>query len=114
MAQNFTGANNINLLLPLGQFGTRSMGGKDAAQARYISTRVSTITTKLFCEQDLHTLKYWEEEGLTVEPTFFVPVLPLVLINGAEGIGTGWMTHIPMYNPREVAQQIRNRLPGCS
>jgi len=38
MAQNFTGSNNVNLLMPIGQFGTRAMGGKDQASARYLFT----------------------------------------------------------------------------
>ncbi|CAD8099307.1 unnamed protein product [Paramecium primaurelia] len=112
MAQNFTGSNNINLLLPIGQFGTRSMGGKDAAQARYIGTKLSPLTTKIFNEDDLHTLNYLDEEGYTVEPFWFTPILPLVLINGAEGIGTGWSTQVPNFNPREICQQIKRKLRG--
>lgn len=38
LAQDFVGSNNLNLLLPLGQFGTRLAGGEDAASARYIYT----------------------------------------------------------------------------
>lgn len=78
------------------------MGGKDAAQARYIGTKLSPLTTKLFNEDDLHTLNYLDEEGYTVEPFWFTPILPLVLINGAEGIGTGWSTQVPNFNPREI------------
>ena len=80
------------------------MGGKDAAQARYISTKLSPLTTKLFNEDDLNTLNYLDEEGYTVEPFWFTPILPLVLINGAEGIGTGWSTYVPNFNPREICQ----------
>jgi DNA topoisomerase-2 len=61
------------------------------------------VASKLFPEGDSHTLLYLEEEGLRVEPMYFLPVLPMVLVNGAEGIGTGWMTHVPMYNHREIA-----------
>ena len=52
MAQNFVGSNNINLLEPLGQFGTRLRGGKDAASVRYIFTKLSGITKRLFCDRD--------------------------------------------------------------
>ena len=52
MAQNFTGSNNLNLLVPSGQFGTRANGGKDAASARYIFTRLSPATRRLFHPDD--------------------------------------------------------------
>lgn len=80
------------------------MGGRDAAQARYISTKLSPLTPKLFNEDDLHTLNYLDEEGYSVEPFWFAPILPLILINGSDGIGTGWSTNIPSFNPREICE----------
>jgi DNA topoisomerase II len=100
LAQNFVGSNNVNLLLPIGQFGTRNLGGKEAASARYIFTSLNPVTRLLFNEQDDPVLEFLEEEGQSIEPKFYLPILPLVLVNGAEGIGTGWATSIPQYNPR--------------
>ena len=110
MAQNFTGSNNLNLLVPAGQFGSRNKLGKDAASPRYIHTRLEPITAKLFPIADLPVLEYKEEDGEAIEPKFFVPILPLVLLNGAEGIGTGWSTKISCYNPKEVLLNVRNFL----
>lgn len=92
MAQDFMGSNNVNLLEPVGQFGTRMLGGKDYASARYIYTNLEDYTRYLFPEHDQPLLDYLKEEGLSIEPNYYVPILPLVLVNGAEGIGTGWST----------------------
>ena len=113
MAQDYVGANNINLLHPAGQFGTRLQGGKDHASARYIFTRLSPITRALFPEADDPVLAYLEDDGMPIEPTFYVPVLPMVLVNGADGIGTGWATSVPNYNPREIVANLRRMMDGA-
>lgn len=112
MAQDYVGANNINLLHPAGQFGTRLQGGKDHASARYIFTRLSPITRFLFPEADDAVLTYLEDDGQPIEPAFYVPVLPLVLVNGAEGIGTGWATSVPNYNPLDIVANLRRLMAG--
>lgn len=114
MAQNYVGSNNINLLEPIGQFGTRSMGGKDSASARYIYTNLSKITRKIFVEHDDSLLNYCLEEGQSVEPRWYLPVIPMILVNGAVGIGTGWSTSIPCYNPREIAEIFLKKLQNTT
>ena len=94
MAQDYVGSNNIPLLHPSGQFGTRHQGGKDAASARYIFTRLTAAARKIFPTADSGLLTYAEDDGLQVEPKFFVPVLPMLLVNGAHGIGTGWKSYV--------------------
>ena len=110
MAQNFVGSNNINLLEPAGQFGTRRMGGKDSASARYIFTRLEKITRKIFHPDDDELLTYLEDDGQSIEPEYYLPVIPMILVNGSEGIGTGWSTSIPNHNPREVIANIRRMI----
>lgn len=112
MAQDFVGANNINLLHPAGQFGTRLQGGKDHASARYIFTRLSPITRALFPEADDPVLSYLEDDGQPIEPHFYVPILPMVLVNGADGIGTGWSTSVPNYNPLDIVANLRRMMDG--
>ncbi len=112
MAQDFVGGNNINLLTPSGQFGTRLMGGRDSASARYIFTRLEKIARLVFHPDDDPLLDYLDDDGMKIEPMFYVPVLPLALINGADGIGTGYSTFIPNYSPRDVIANIRRRLNG--
>jgi DNA topoisomerase-2 len=102
MAQNYVGANNMNLLQPCGQFGTRLMGGKDSSSPRYIFTHLSEYSSELFNPQDFPLLEYLNDDGQSIEPKFYVPTLPLVLINGAEGIGTGFSTKIPSFNPDDL------------
>ncbi|CAM6116025.1 unnamed protein product [Calypogeia fissa] len=109
MAQNFVGSNNINLFAPLGQFGTRNQGGKDHASSRYVFTCLSPITRLLFPQADDMLLDYLDEDGLTIEPTWYAPIIPMVLVNGSEGIGTGWSTFVPNYNPRDIVENV-NRL----
>ena len=108
MAQDFVGSNNINLLMPNGQFGTRLQGGKDSASERYIFTRLNTITRFLFKKSDDAILKYLDDDGTSVEPIFYIPIIPLVLVNGSEGIGTGFSTKIPCFNPKTLIQYIRD------
>ncbi|KAI8575898.1 hypothetical protein K450DRAFT_180044 [Umbelopsis ramanniana AG] len=106
MAQDFVGSNNINLLVPSGQFGTRHQGGKDAASARYINTKLSKISRTVFHVDDDPLLQYEIEENKSVEPKWYIPILPMVLVNGAEGIGTGWSTSIPNYNPKDIVDNL--------
>nr|CAI5835745.1 unnamed protein product [Callosobruchus analis] len=110
MAQNYVGSNNINLLEPKGQFGTRLVGGKDSASPRYIFTKLSPLTRMIFHPHDDPLLKYEYDDNIKIEPFWFCPILPMVLVNGADGIGTGWMTKIPNYNPREIVRNLRKML----
>eukprot|EP00960_Hanusia_phi_P003893 114767-Hanusia_phi.AAC.1 len=110
MAQNFVGSNNINVLVPSGQFGTRLQGGADAASPRYIFTHLHPITRFLFHEADDAILKYLSDDGQSIEPQWYVPILPTVLVNGAHGIGTGWSTDVPCYNPRDVVGNLKRLL----
>ena len=75
MAQNFVGSNNINMLVPAGQFGSRIKGGKDASSPRYIFTQLEKITRCIFTEQDDHVLKYLTDDGTPVEPQFYGSML---------------------------------------
>lgn len=112
MAQDFTGSNNVPLLDPLGQFGSRLQGGKDAASPRYISTRLSKIAGRIFREEDLPLLKRVEDDGTPLEPEFYAPVIPMVLVNGCEGIGTGFSTYVPPHNIADVIGNVREILKG--
>ena len=110
MAQNFVGSNNINLLRPEGQFGTRLKGGGDAASSRYIFTYLEPIARKIFVREDDALLHYRREDGKRVDPDFYLPVIPMILVNGCSGIGTGFSTNIPNYNPLDLIRGIRDHL----
>jgi DNA topoisomerase-2 len=110
MAQNFIGSNNINLLVPSGQFGSRIKGGKDASSPRYIFTKLEKITRLIFPEQDDYVLKYLDDDGTPVEPMYYTPIIPMVLVNGSRGIGTGFSTDIMCYNPLDIIAYLKNKL----
>ena len=110
MAQDFMGANNIPWLVPQGQFGTRIQGGKDAASPRYIHTYLQPRIRKIIREEDFEILKYRDDDGLPVEPEWYAPVLPMLLINGARGIGTGYSTYIPQCDPKAIKRMLLNHL----
>jgi DNA topoisomerase-2 len=112
MAQDFVGSNNINLLLPNGQFGTRLQGGKDSASERYIFTKLNPITRYIFQKKDESILTYLDDDGQKVEPIFYVPIIPMVIVNGTEGIGTGFSTKIPSFNPSDIINYIKSYLEG--
>jgi DNA topoisomerase-2 len=110
MAQDFVGSNNINLLLPNGQFGTRLQGGKDSASERYIFTQLSTVTRLIYRKEDDPILEYLEDDGYPVEPRFYVPIIPMILVNGGKGIGTGFSTDILSYDPLMLIDYLENLL----
>jgi DNA topoisomerase-2 len=114
MAQDFMGSNNIPWLVPQGQFGTRIQGGKDAASPRYIHTYLQPHIRKIICEEDFPILKYRDDDGLAVEPEWYAPVLPMLLINGARGIGTGYSTYIPQCNPKVIKDMIVDHLKNTT
>lgn len=104
---DYIGSNNINYLLPCGQFGTRLMGGKDASSPRYIFTKVNPATLTLFDPKDNFLLEHLVDDGTTIEPKYYYPIIPTVLVNGSSGIGTGYSTDIPKYNPFDIIKHIR-------
>jgi DNA topoisomerase-2 len=112
MAQTFLGSNNINTLLPQGQFGTRIQGGTDSASPRYIFTCLNPITKMLFSDSDKQLLTYLTDDGMKIEPVYYVPILPMVLINGCNGIATGWSTTVPSYNPIDIGKLMECKLTG--
>uniref|UniRef100_A0A672ZKB6 DNA topoisomerase 2 n=1 Tax=Sphaeramia orbicularis TaxID=375764 RepID=A0A672ZKB6_9TELE len=112
LAQNFVGSNNLNLLQPLGQFGTRLHGGKDSASPRYIFTMLSPLARLVFPQVDDNLLKCIFDDNQRVEPEWYIPIIPTVLVNGSEGIGTGWASKIPNYDIREIINNIHRMLNG--
>ena len=110
LAQTFVGSNNINCLEPSGNFGSRLQGGQDSASARYIYTRLSPFARKIFMAADEPLLTYNTDDGKTIEPQAYVPVVPMILVNGANGIGTGWSSTIPNYNPHEIVDNLKRRM----
>ena len=110
MAQDFVGSNNIAWLVPQGQFGTRLQGGKDSASPRYIHTYLQPYISSLVPSDDLGCLTYRDDDGLPVEPEWYAPILPMLLVNGARGIGTGYSTYIPPCNPSVLLSSIKSWL----
>jgi DNA topoisomerase-2 len=114
MAQDYVGSNNINLLLPNGQFGTRLQGGKDSASERYIFTQLNQITRYIYRKEDDPVLEYLEDDGDPVEPRYYVPIVPMVLVNGGKGIGTGFSTDILSYNIDTLINILKSKLESES
>ena len=106
LAQNFVGANNINLFEPKGQFGTRLQGGKDSASERYIFTNLNPLTRYIYPSLDDNVLKYLDDDGTPVEPVYYAPIIPMILINGSKGIGTGFSSDILPYNPLSIIDYV--------
>ena len=110
MAQDFVGINNINLLSPKGQFGSRLKGGADSASPRYIFTKLNDITEYIFRKEDNAVLDYLDDDGSPIEPKYYVPIIPMALVNGAFGLGTGYSSNVPMYNPLDIISYLGNKI----
>lgn len=107
IAQIYPGSNNISLLRPIGYFGGRREGGKDAASPRYIFTELDPVTSTIYRHEDEEILEYNYDDDRRVEPKTYIPIIPMILINGAEGIGTGFSTKIPPHNPKDVVTNLK-------
>jgi DNA topoisomerase-2 len=111
MAQDFVGTNNINLLLPNGQFGSR-LNQNTAGSPRYIHTALNPITSNIFIKADEHIIDYRDDDGTPVEPKYYYPIIPMIIVNGALGIGTGFSTTVPQYSPRDIVARLRQLMTG--
>ena len=112
MANNYPGSNNLNLFIPEGQFGSRLTA--ESAAHRYIETKLSPWFRALFPKADDAILEHHEVDGERIEPKTYAPLLPMVLVNGAQGTGTGHACLIMSYNPREVREAVVKVLDGKS
>lgn len=112
MAQDFVGSNNVNMLIPNGNFGYRKEGGAESAAPRYIFTQLNQLTPYLFKKDDEKILTYNYSDNLRIEPEIYAPILPVGLFNGMEGIGTAYSTNVPAFNPREIANNILKLIDG--
>jgi DNA topoisomerase-2 len=108
LAQDYPGANNLNYLMPIGQFGSRLSDAN--AATRYIFTNLEPCFRKLFKRDDDLILKYLTEDEEEIEPERYLPILPNVLVNGANGMGTGFATNIFPYNPEDLRKYITDKL----
>ena len=106
MAQKFK--NNMPLLEEDGQFG--SLRSPEAGAPRYIGTKLNKNFKLLY--KDFELLEYKEEEGETIEPKFFLPIIPTVLINGSSGIAVGFSSNILNRNPVEIINACENLIKG--
>lgn len=107
LAQNFVGTNNINYLVPEGKFGSKYSKGKNSASPRYIFTKPEDLMPKLFRKEDFPLYQYLDDDGFPIEPKWYLPVIPMILVNGAQGIGTGFSTYIPQHNPLDIIKRIK-------
>lgn len=112
LAKNFVGSNNTNLLMPNGQFGTRLVDGKDSTSPPYMFTPLNKITKLIFRLEDTNILKYLNEDGSSIEPEWYVPIIPMILVNGCDGIGADWSSKIPIFNPKDVITNIKLLING--
>lgn len=110
MGRNFIGSNNVPLICDDGQFGSVLEGGKDRASPRYPSTLPRKYFYKIFRKDDAPILEYNYEGELQVEPKVFYPVVPTALLNGFDGIATGYRAVCPNYNPYDLIEWIMSWL----
>lgn len=112
MVHDFAGSNNLPYFEANGQFGTRNMLGKDASEPRYTRTRPQWWWNCVFKKEDMPLLKLVIDEGKECEPVTFLPIIPLHIINGTNGIGTGHSTFIPNHDPMDICMWLKAKING--
>lgn len=108
LGQNYAGTNNVPLIEKKGNFGTRF--SNDASAARYIFAKGSDELFKLFKKEDTAILVNQYFEGYKIEPQFYVPTLPVLLLNGSEGISSGFAQKILPRDPKKIKKYILDKL----
>ena len=113
MAQEFPGSRHLPFLRPHGQFGTRSNGGKDSADPRYTFTQLNKkLCFAMFPKDDDFLLKYVFDDGERCEPEYYVPVIPLSILENMEIPATGWKVKLWARNYTEVINNVRDMING--
>lgn len=114
MAQTFPGSNHLPMLIPRGYFGSRAKGGKDAASPRYIYTQLNQkLCYAMYPPDDDYILDFVFDEGKQCEPKYFVPILPMIVLENLSGnIGVGWSSQIWARDIKSVIQNVRGMLSG--
>lgn len=112
ICRNYTGSNNLSLLHGTGNFGSRLENGKDASSGRYTHVIMNGWLPSAVRREDEIVLDIIDEEGMKKEPRRLYPLLPLQLVNGSIGIGTGHASRIPGCNPHSIIAWLRARLSG--
>jgi DNA topoisomerase-2 len=110
MAQEFVGSNNVPLFVPDGQFGTRHKGGEDKSDARYVFTYFQSYARTLFPSRDDSLVPREYEEDTPIEPKYYVPIIPTLLCNGCNGLGTGYRSDVPSFSPLQLIDLLLDRL----
>jgi DNA topoisomerase-2 len=108
LAQIYVGRNNVPLLESMGQFGTRHHAGLDAANPAYLYTRLEPVAQMIFHPKDDGILNFLIQEGREIEPCWYIPILPLILINGTLGIGSS----VPMYSYVDIIVNLKLLIDG--
>lgn len=91
---------------------SRLQGGRDHSSPRYIFTLLENITRFIFKKEDDNILNYLNDDGISIEPDYYVPIIPTILVNGTEGIGTGYSTFVPKFNPKDIIENLENMIKG--
>lgn len=110
LAQKFVGSNNINLLEPDGNFGTRFI--KESSAPRYIYTYLSDIAKYIFKKEDEAILDQQMFEGQNIEPKVYYPIIPMILVNGTDGLSVGFSSYIAPRDPKQIIEWLECKLKG--
>jgi len=110
LGQKHVGTNNVPLLFASGNFGTRFV--PEPSAPRYIYTYGTDDFFELFKKVDCNILHRQFFEGVEIEPVFFVPTLPILLINGSEGVSSGFAQKILPRDPKQIKRYIKGSLNG--
>ena len=111
LVQGFVGAANYPLFVGnSGGWGYRM--GQESSAPRYTRLKVSDFSKKLFPKVEFEILEKQYFEGDYIEPKFLIPVLPVLLLNGSEGLTVGFKSKIYPRNPVDIISYINKRLSG--
>lgn len=111
MTANYVGSgNNLPLLEGDGNFGSTFI--PEAAATRYIFARMNPVLKQLFVKDDFVNLHHQNFEGAKIEPRYYMPTLPIIAINGSEGVSIGFAQKILPRDPAQIKKWVEQKAKG--
>jgi DNA topoisomerase-2 len=102
------GGVQVPIFQPHGQFGTRN--NTKSASERYVETNLTNIVDILFNPNDYYLLDFNFEGEKRVEPKYFIPIIPLAILESKELPAHGWKLQLWARDAFQVIDVVKTMI----